>query len=228
MPPESFERKLAAILSADVAGYSRLMGEDDDATVRTLTGCREMMTSLIEQQRGRVVDSPGDNLLAEFPSVIHAVNCAIEIQRELKERNAELPEDRRLEYRIGVNLGDVIEEGGKIYGDGVNIAARLESLAEPGGICISGSVYNQVKSRLKLEYEDLGEKSVKNIKEPVSVYRVLMGTEAAANVIGEKKAKSKTWRKVAIALGVIVVLLASAAGVIWHIYFHLPLFLGSW
>ena len=115
MPPQSFERRLTAILSADVAGYSRLMGEDDDATVRTLTGYREMMTSLINGKRGRVVDSPGDNLLAEFSSVVNAVNCAVEIQRELKERNAELPENRRLEYRIGVNLGDVIEEGERIY-----------------------------------------------------------------------------------------------------------------
>ena len=191
MAPQSFERRLTAILSADVAGYSRLMGEDDDATVRTLTGCREMMTSLIKQQRGRVVDSPGDNLLAEFSSVVHAVNCAVEIQRELKERNAELPETRRLEYRIGVNLGDVIEEGERIYGDGVNIAARLESLADPGGICISGSVHSQVKNRLKLEYESLGEQEVKNIKQPVSVYRVVMEQEATATVTAEKKAKSR-------------------------------------
>ncbi len=131
MAEESFKRKLTAILSADVEGYSRLMGEDDDATVRTLTGHREMMSTLIKQHQGRVVDSPGDNLLAEFESVLQGVNCAVEIQRELAERNAELPEDRRMEYRIGINLGDVIQEGNRIYGDGVNIAARLESLAEP-------------------------------------------------------------------------------------------------
>jgi len=188
MAPEDLDRKLTAILSADVAGYSRLMGDDDAATVRTLTGYREIMTALIKEHRGRVVDSPGDNLLAEFSSVLNAVNCAVEIQRELRERNAELPETRRLEYRIGVNLGDVIEEGERIYGDGVNIAARLESLAEPGGICISGSVYSQVKSRLNLEYENLGEKSVKNIKEPVSVYRVSLEPESAAEVTAEKKA----------------------------------------
>jgi adenylate cyclase len=195
MPPEPLERRLTAILSADVAGYSRLMGEDDDATVRTLTGYREMITALIKQQRGRVVDSPGDNLLAEFSSVLNAVNCAAEIQRELRERNAELSENRRLEYRIGVNLGDVIEEGERIYGDGVNIAARLESLAEPGGICISCSVHNQVKSRLNLNYENLGEKSVKNIKEPVSVYRVLMEPETATDVTAEKKPIHRTSRK---------------------------------
>jgi adenylate cyclase len=198
------------------------MGEDDDATVRTLTGCREMMTSLIEQQRGRVVDSPGDNLLAEFSSVIHAVNCAVEIQRELKERNAELPETRRLEYRIGINLGDVIEEGERIYGDGVNIAARLESLADPGGISISGSVYSQIKNRLNLEYESLGEQEVKNIKEPVPVYRVLMGKERVTDVPAEKRSKSRVLRNVAIALGVVVVLLAGAASVIWSVYLRLP------
>jgi len=187
MPPEGLIRRLTAILNADVAGYSRLMGEDDDATVRTLTGYREMMTALIKERGGRVVDSPGDNLLAEFSSVGHAVECAVEIQRGLRERNADLPEDRRLEYRIGINLGDVIEEGERIYGDGVNIAARLESLAEPGGICISGSVYNQIRSRLELEYEDLGEKSVKNIKEPVSVYRVLIKPESVTDVTVEKK-----------------------------------------
>jgi TolB-like protein/lipoprotein NlpI len=192
MSDEGFKRKLTAILSADVEGYSRLMGDDEDATVRTLTGHREMMSTLIKQHQGRVVDSPGDNLLAEFESVLQGVNCAVEIQRELAERNAELHEDRRMEYRIGVNLGDVIKEGERIYGDGVNIAARLESLAEPGGICISGFVYNQVKNRLKLEYEYLGEQSVKNIKEPVPVYRVLSFPGAAAHrVIEAKKAAEK-------------------------------------
>jgi len=136
MESQGFKRKLTVILSADVVGYSRLMGEDDDATVHTLTGHREMMSTLINRYQGRVVDSPGDNLLAEFESVLQGVNCAVEIQRELAERNAELPEDRRMEYRIGVNIGDVIKEGDRIYGDGVNIAARLEALAEPGGICI--------------------------------------------------------------------------------------------
>jgi adenylate cyclase len=173
MAEKDFKRKLAAILSADVAGYSRLMREDDDATVHTLIGHRKMMSALIRRHQGRVVDIPGDNLLAEFDSVLHGVNCAVEIQRELAERNAGLPEDRKMEYRIGVNLGDVIQEGNRIYGDGVNIAARLESLAEPGGICISGIVYSQVKNRLKLEYEILRKKLVKNISEPVPVYRII-------------------------------------------------------
>jgi len=174
MSPQEFERKLTAILSADVVGYSRLMAEDEELTIRTLTGHREMMSTLIRQHKGRVVDSPGDNLLAVFSSVTRSVDCAAEIQREMAERNEELPDDRKMEYRIGVNLGDVIEEGDRIYGDGVNIAARLESLAEPGGICISDFVYKQVRNRLKLEYEFMGDQRVKNIKEPVQVYRIFI------------------------------------------------------
>ena len=222
MPPQDLKRKLAAILSADVAGYSRLMGDHEEATVRTLTDYRRAMENLIEQYSARVVDSPGDNLLAEFASVVDAVNCAVEIQQDLAVRNAELPENRRMEFRIGVNLGDVVMEGERIYGDGVNIAARLESLADPAGICISGAVYSQVKNRLTLEYESLGEQEVKNIKEPVSVYRVLMRPEAREIVPAERKPKSRVWRKVAIALGVIALLLAGAAGVIWNVYFRLP------
>jgi adenylate cyclase len=168
------ERKLAAILSADVKGYSRLMGQDDEATVRTLTAHREVMTSLIQQHHGRVVDSPGDNLLAEFASVVDAVRCAVEVQRELKGKNAELPEPRKMEFRIGVNLGDVIVEGERLYGDGVNIAARLEGLAEPGGICISGTVLEHVGNKLVLRCEDLGEQTVKNIEKPVRVYRLML------------------------------------------------------
>ena len=169
MVTQTYERKLMAILSADVVGYSRLMGDNEELTITTLTGHRQMMSSLIEHHKGRVIDSPGDNLLAAFSSVTQAVDCSVEIQREMAERNAELPEDRMMEYRIGVNLGDIIEEGDRIYGDGVNIAARMEALAAPGGICISGFVYNQVKNRLKLEYEYLGEQSVKNIKGTIAL-----------------------------------------------------------
>lgn len=166
------ERKLTAILSADVKGYSRLMGEDEVATIRTLTAYREVMASLVQQRRGRVVDMPGDNLLAEFPSVVDAVQCAVEIQRELKAWNAELPDDRKMQFRIGINLGDVVVEGERIYGDGVNIAARVEGLAEGGGICISGTAYDQVENKLAFGYESLGEHTVKNIKKPIRVYRV--------------------------------------------------------
>ena len=170
--PTNVERRLAAILSADVKGYSRLMGEDEVATVRTLTAHREVMSALIREHRGRVVDSPGDNLLAEFASVVDALEGAVAVQQALKERNAELSSPRRMEFRIGINLGDVIVEGERIYGDGVNIAARLESLAEAGGICISGTVYDQVETKLALPYEYLGEQSVKNIAKPVRAYRV--------------------------------------------------------
>jgi adenylate cyclase len=166
------ERKLAAILSADVKGYSRLMAADEVATVRTLTAYRQLMGSLIPQHRGRVVDSPGDNLLADFQSVVDAVMCAVEIQQALKARNAELPEHRRMEFRIGINLGDVIIEGERIYGDGVNVAARVEGLAEPGGICLSGAAYDQVEGKLALRYLYLGEQAVKNIAKPLRVYRV--------------------------------------------------------
>jgi adenylate cyclase len=172
VPERRGERKLAAIFSADVAGYSRLMGEDEVATIRTLTTYRAALTDLIRRHRGRVVDSPGDNLLAEFASVVDAVQCAVAIQQELKTRNADLPAARRMEFRIGVNLGDVIVEGERIYGDGVNIAARLESLAEAGGMCLSGTVYDQVEGKLALAYDYLGEQTVKNITKPVRVYRV--------------------------------------------------------
>jgi adenylate cyclase len=185
------ERKLTALLSADVKGYSRLMGEDDEATVRTLTAYREVMAVLIQQRQGRVVDTPGDNLLAEFASVVDAMRCAVEIQRELKARNAELLPNRRMEFRIGINLGDVVVEGDKIYGDGVNIAARLEGLADPGGICVSGSVYDQVKAKLALGYEDLGEQMVKNIAEPVRVYRVVMEPVVAVSPGEEASQKSQ-------------------------------------
>src|SRR5713101_4218089 len=174
------ERKLAAIFSADVKGYSRLMGEDEEATIRTLTAYREVMATLIRQHRGRVVDSPGDNLLAEFSSVVDAVRCAVEIQQELKAKNTELSAQRKMEFRIGINLGDVVAEGERLYGDGVNIAARIESLAEPGGLCLSGTVYDQVETKLPLTYEYLGEQAVKNIAKPVRVWRVAMDEAAAA------------------------------------------------
>ncbi|NIN01158.1 MAG: hypothetical protein GTO24_24615, partial [candidate division Zixibacteria bacterium] len=187
MTTRKVQRKLTAILSADVKGYSRLMREDEVATVETLKAYRELMASLIKQHRGRVVDSPGDNVLAEFGSVVDAVECAVEIQKDLRARNAELPENRRMEFRIGINLGDVIKEGKRIYGDGVNVAAHLESLAEPGGICISGIAYDQVKKKLNLEYEFVGKKSLKNIEEPADVYRVLSVPDAEAHRVIKAK-----------------------------------------
>jgi adenylate cyclase len=217
MTTQEVKRKLAAILSADVKGYSRLMGEDEVGTIRTLNAYKEIITGLIQHHHGRVVDAPGDNLLAEFGSVVDAVQCAVEIQRELKTRNTELPENRKMEFRIGVNLGDVVEDGEQILGDGVNIAARLESLSEAGGICISGTAFDQVKNKLNLGYKYLGEQTVKNILEPVRVYRVLMEPEAAGKVIGDKKVKPRQWQMATMGLviGVIVVI---AAVVIWRFY----------
>ena len=183
MAQEGFKRKLTAILSADAEGYSRLMGEDEEATVRTLTDYREVMGTLIQQHNGKVLDSPGDNLLAEFVSVVDAVQCAVAVQKEINARNTELPENRKMQFRIGINLGDVIQEEERIYGDGVNIAARLEGLANPGGICISKTAFDQIESKLPYGYEFLGDQPVKNIAKPVGAYRVLM--EPRVTVAGE-------------------------------------------
>jgi adenylate cyclase len=180
MTPEKFKRKLTAILSADVKGYSRLMGTDEEATVRTLQEYKEVMASSIQHHRGRVVDTAGDSVLADFASVVDAVQCAVEIQQVLRAKNALLPETRRMEFRIGINLGDVIEEGDRIYGDGVNIAARVEGLAEPGGICITESAYQQIENKLPLRYDYLGEHEVKDITKPVRVYRAQIEPEAMA------------------------------------------------
>ncbi len=190
------ERKLTAILSADVEGYSRLMGEDEQATIRTLTYYRQLMATLIQGNRGRVVDSPGDNLLAEFGSVVDAVQCAVVIQTTLRAENANLAQHRRMEFRIGINLGDVMVEGERIYGDGVNIAARLEGLAEAGGICISGTVFDHIKGKVSVNFEDLGPQQVKNIAEPVRAYRAVLGSASASarpqQMIGMSRRQSPT------------------------------------
>jgi adenylate cyclase len=164
----------------DVKEYSRLMGQDELSTVETLKRYRVIISSLVLQDSGRVVHSPGDNILAEFSSLVNAVECAVKIQEGLKEKNASLPDNRRKEFRIGVNLGDVIDDEGRIYGDGVNVAARVDGLAEGGGMCISRNVYNQVKNKLSLEYEQLGEHTAKNIAEPISVFRILTVPEVAS------------------------------------------------
>jgi len=220
MPPEDLKRKLTAILSADVAGYSLLMRDDEEATVRTLTDYRRAMGNLIQQYSGRVVDSPGDNLLAEFASVVDAVNCAVEIQRELAERNAELPEGRRMEVRIGVNLGDVVTEGERIYGDGVNIAARIEGLAENGGICLSGTVYDTIEGKIGLEYEYLGEHEVKNIEKPVRMYRVLSFPAATDRVIQAKDVTERRLRNAAMVLALALAIVVPSV-LIWN-YFIRP------
>ena len=219
MTQEGFKRKLTAILSADVIGYSRLMRDSEEATVRDLAAHRVVLTEIIQQHHGRVVDSPGDNILAEFASVVDAVNCAIKIQEEIRKSNTDNPEDRRMEFRIGINLGDVIEEEGRIYGDGVNIAARVEGIAAAGGIAISGTVYEHIKDKLSLGYHYLGEQNVKNIPEPVEIYQLLTEPADAGKMIDEKKPKTMKWRWVtsgAIALIILVV----GAIIIWHYYFR--------
>jgi adenylate cyclase len=191
MTEQQAKRKLAAILSADVKGYSRLMEDDEEATVRAITAYRKVMVGHITGKNGRVVDAKGDNILAEFASVVDAVRCAVEIQKELGKRNDDLPENRRMEFRIGINLGDVIEEGDTIYGDGVNIAARLEGVAEGGGICISGSAYEQIEGKVPFTFEYMGEQTVRNIKKPVRAYRVLMWPQAVQRGSGEFKLPDK-------------------------------------
>ncbi|HEX9771670.1 MAG TPA: adenylate/guanylate cyclase domain-containing protein [Kiloniellales bacterium] len=174
------ERRLVAILAADVVGYSRLMGADESGTLQRLKSLRkELVQPEIAKRKGRIVKLMGDGLLAEFPSVVEAVQCAVNIQQSMIEREVELPGGRRIRLRIGVNLGDIIVEGSDIYGEGVNVAARLEALADPGGICISGSVFDQVKGKVDLDFADLGERQVKNIDQPVRVYRITLEGEAA-------------------------------------------------
>jgi len=216
MSTEDIKRKLTAIFSADVEGYSRLMEGDELATVQTLTSYKETMRKQIKHYRGRVVDSTGDNLLAEFPSVVDAVQCAVEVQQIIKGKNEDLPENRRMLFRIGINLGDVLEEGDRIFGDGVNIAARIESMADGGGICISGTAYDHIKNKLALAYNYLGEHSVKNISEPVRVYKVPMDPKD----VGKRRA-AKPWKKAAIAAAVILILGVGAL-TIWHFHFRPP------
>lgn len=204
MTDERANRKMSAILSADVKGYSRLMSVDEEGTVKALNDCRDIIARCVNDHRGRVVDSPGDNVLAEFVSTVEAVKCAVKIQEDLKVRNADLPESRRMEFRIGVNLGDIIEEEGRIYGDGVNIAARLEGLSEAGGICISGTAFDHVKNKLSLGYQYVGEQIVKNIPDPIRAYKVLMEPEHAGKVIGEDKPKKWRWAQIAALILIVV------------------------
>jgi class 3 adenylate cyclase len=180
-PTITTSRRLSAILAADVAGYSRLMGADEERTLERLKAHRrQLVDPKIKEHHGRIVKTTGDGMLVEFPSVVDAVRCAVEMQRAMVDRNADVSEDKRITFRIGVNLGDVIAEGGDIYGDGVNVAARLEALGEPGGICISGTVWDHIRDKLPYNFEDLGEQSVKNIARPVRVY--VMDAKAVASL----------------------------------------------
>jgi adenylate cyclase len=204
------ERKLAAILSADVEGYSRLMGDDEVATVRTITEYREAIAVAVARRGGRVVDAPGDNVLVEFSSVVDAVQCAVEIQDQLRSRNADLPMSRRMRFRIGINLGDVIVEGQRLYGDGVNIAARVEGLADGGGICLSGTAYDQVEGKLPLGYDFLGEHTVKNISRPVRVYRIRLQPRTMPGLSSDKHSPAR--RLVTRMVGAVAILTLLGAG----------------
>ncbi len=209
MNPVRVEHRLAAILSADVVGYTRLMAQDETATVQTLGAYREEIARLVRQHRGRVVDAPGDNLLAEFPSALDSVRSAIEIQQTLRARNTELSQERKMEYRVGIHLGDVRVEPDRIYGDGVNTAARLEGLAEPGGICISGAVHEQVRNKLDAGYDDLGEQPLKNLPQPVRVYRVLNAeAQRPVHPAGRRRRRVRTLLGLCAAVGLLI-----AAGV---------------
>lgn len=226
MSKSNYKRKLTAILSADAVGYSRLMGDDEESTIQTLNSYRDLMTTLIEDYSGSVVDAVGDNLLAEFKSAVDAVQCAITIQIQLKKQNENLAESRRMLFRIGLNIGDVIQEKDRIYGDGVNIAARIESLADPGGVYISRNIYNHIKKKVDFEYEYIGEYAVKNISDPVRVYKVLMGPKDAGNRIKEvsfpttEKSQSKK-RLLRIVVSILLILSAVFAGIYWK-YIYLP------
>jgi adenylate cyclase len=198
MAAENYKRKLTAILSADVAGYSRLMGDDEAATVSTLKSHRKIITEKVQAFNGRVVDSPGDNILSEFRSIVDAVSCAVTIQEGLWAENDKLPENRKMHFRIGVNLGDVIQDEDRIYGDGVNIASRIEGLADPGGVAISGTAFDNIRNKLDCGYQFSGEHAVKNIANPVRVYKILTEPECAGKVIGEKRFLGRISRRVAI------------------------------
>ena len=184
MEADRVERKLSAILAADVAGYSRLMGADEEGTLASLNRHRrELLDPCIAKHRGRIVKTTGDGLLAEFASVVDAVRCAVEVQEGMAERNADVGPDKRLEFRIGINVGDIVEQDGDIFGDGVNIAARLEGIAEPGGICVSERVQEDAAGKIGSAFEDIGEHALKNIARPVRAYRLRSGAAATSGSI---------------------------------------------
>jgi TolB-like protein/class 3 adenylate cyclase/tetratricopeptide (TPR) repeat protein len=213
-PP--IQRRLAAILAADIAGYSRLMHEDEAATVRDLKSHQRVILPLVGQHGGRIIDTAGDGIMAEFPSVVGATECAVEIQRVMAERNEGVANGRRMLFRIGINLGDVIHDDTRIYGDGINIAARLEALAEPGQVLVSSTVYDQVRGKLPLAFEDRGERQVKNIEQPVRVYRLTPGASAtAASTLVRRPAIADRRRRILWGLGAACLILLAAAAAWW-------------
>ena len=212
-------RKLAAIVYADVVEYSRLTGEDEDATHRRLTEYLDLISRTVEHHRGLVMHYAGDAVLAMFTAVVDALACAAQIQRDLNSRNSDLPDERKLRFRVGVNMGDVIEDRGDIYGDGVNVAARLESLADPGGICISESVYTAAGNKLPFEYAYMGEQSVKNIAQPVRTYRVLVDDGQAAQDYQHRYRHVPIWPAIlALLAAVVIAVLTAGVGIaLWQL-----------
>ncbi|MCP3871882.1 MAG: adenylate/guanylate cyclase domain-containing protein, partial [Desulfobacteraceae bacterium] len=218
MVKQNVKRKLAAILSTDVKDYSRLMADNEVETVKSIKVCRELLFQKISDHEGRVVDSPGDNILSQFSSVTDAVECAVEIQKTMLDHNKDLADDRKMEFRIGINLGDIIEDEDRIYGDGINIAARIEGLAQGGGICISGSAYDQVKNRLSLGYEFLGEQVLKNIAESVRVYRVLTDPKSAGKLEYKCiKDHPKHTRRRRMIIGLVLIILIFGGGFLFKL-----------
>jgi adenylate cyclase len=212
---DKITRKLTTILAADVEGYTRLMRADEEATLKTLGEYRDVIDGLIARHDGRVFSTGGDSVLAEFGSVVEAVRCAISCQEEISSRNAELADDRKLIFRMGVNVGDVMVRDGDLFGDGVNVAARLEGLAEAGGVCISGSVFEQIKHKLSLGFEDMGQQEVKNIAEPVSAYRLVPGQVSVAATAAAKSSRMRHWRIPAMAAAVVLIIAAGGLA-IWR------------
>jgi adenylate cyclase len=214
MAEERVERRLAAILVADVVGYSALIRADEEGTRAAV---RQHITVTVEPQvathKGRIFNTVGDGLLAEFASVVDAVRCAVEIQNAIKNHNADVVAEKRVEFRIGVNLGDVIAEGDDLHGDGVNVAARLEGLADPQGICISGSAFEQVRDKLEVGFEDLGDQQVKNIDRPVRAYRVLTDPDDAGKIVTAPTKQTTPWKLPAIAAALVIIIAAS--GLSW-------------
>ena len=206
------ERRLATILMADVAGYSRMMGENEERTVQTLRGHREVFDGLLKAHRGRVFNTAGDSVLAEFPSAVEAVRCATEIQTALRTRNEHLPAEQRMWFRIGINLGDVIVQGGDLLGDGVNVAARIQSVADPGGVCISGSVYDQIQNKLTLQIKQLGEKTFKNIAQPVRTFSISDEGDGSPRAGMGRWSRSRSGPIVATAIGVIALVAVAGTG----------------
>ena len=211
----SIQRRLAAILAADIAGYSRLMHEDEPATVRDLKAHQSVILPLIGRHGGRIIDTAGDGIMAEFPSVIGATECAVEIQTVMAERNEGVPESRRMRFRIGINLGDVIHDDTRIYGDGINIAARLEALAEPGGVLVSNTVYDQVRGKLPFTFEDVGERQVKNIEQPVRMYQLHIPGASSKRVATLVRRPAITDRRRWIVWGLAAFLVLLGAGGTW-------------